>query len=145
MGQAGDAEDLTGETINATQSMVEAAGQDVSILKIGYLDLVRALADEVQKAQRESDATTRHLYEKEGWIWELKLKGRYLADDSVPVLDLKKRLAVWDARIAVLGEFSANLNKSFLSTTRSHGALRIEVDSSRATLARGARHLGFCR
>lgn len=66
-----------------------------------YLDFLRALADTVQRAQRESDATTLHLAEKERKIRELVLKVRRLAAETVAMVDLKKQLATRDAQIAL--------------------------------------------
>lgn len=60
-------------------------------------------------------------------------------DDSVAVVDLKKQLSAWDARITVLEEFSTNLDKYLVSLTRSHGSFRMELDSALAAIARGER------
>lgn len=65
-------------------------------------------------------------FAKDGKIGKLELKVRLLTDDSVAVADLKKHLAAHYACIAVLGKSLANLNKSLVSMTWSHGALRME-------------------
>lgn len=65
------------------------------------------------------------------------MKVRPLADDSVAMEDLKKQFAARDTTMAVLEEFSANLNKSLELMTRSHGAFCMELDRLRPPLLKG--------
>lgn len=109
-GQAGDAVGVNEEVLNTRRPLVEAVGHDAPISKKGYIELVRSPTGHVQKAQLKSYATTRQLSEKEGLIEELEVKVCHLANNSVPVVDLKKQLTAWDARIALLEEAPANLN-----------------------------------
>lgn len=67
------------------------------------------------------------------------MKVRLLANDFVMGADLKKQLAAEDAQIAILEDFPANLNRSSSSMTPCHGALCVEQDSARTTVARGER------
>lgn len=133
--QAGDTGDVTEELLNTKQSLVTAVSHDVPVSKKGYLDLVGALAEKVQKAQRESDATARQLSEKEGKFRGLELKVGLLTDDSVAVSGFHKQLAANDARTAVLEESSANLNSLLASLICSPGALRGELDSARTAIS----------
>lgn len=57
--QAGDADDVIEEALDAMRSLVEAVGHVVPILKTRYLVLVCALSDKVQRAHSELEATTR--------------------------------------------------------------------------------------
>lgn len=64
---------MTQKAIDATRSLVTTVGHNVTDSKKGYLDLVRALAEKVQKTQRKLDAISRQLLEKEEKIGELEL------------------------------------------------------------------------
>lgn len=57
---------MTKEVLNAKRFLVTDVGYGVPTSKEGYLDLVRALVDKVQREHRESDATTWQLSEKKG-------------------------------------------------------------------------------
>lgn len=136
-GQAVDAGDVTQEALGATHSLVMAVGHDVPVLENVLFDVVRALEDEIQKVQSESDATTRQISQKDGNIRQLDLKVRLLTDDSVPVVDLKKQLAAGDTRIGAVEGSSVNLNKSLASITRSLGASRLKLGSPYPDINRG--------
>lgn len=101
------------------------------------MDVLHALSDKIQHAQHESVATLRPFCEKKEKIKELELKFCLLTDDIVGVADLEKQLSTWEARIAILEEFSTNFNKSLVSMTWSDSALRMEWGSARAAIARG--------
>lgn len=133
-GHAGDAGSVAEVALDATQALVKAVGHDAPILKEEYLDLVCAVTDKVQTAQRESDATNRKSYEKDGNIEELELKVRILSDDSVAVVYLKKTLAARNMWIAVTEETSVNLNKALVSMIQRHCASRMELDSARSAI-----------
>lgn len=103
-------------------------GHKVPASKKGYLELVRAFADKVEKEYRESDAITGQLSEQKEKIGVLELKVHLLTDNSVAVSDLRMQLAALETRNAILEESFANMNKSLSSMTRRHGALRIGLD-----------------
>lgn len=65
-------------------------GQDVPIAKKGYLELVHALTDKMQKVQRESNVSARQLSVRRAQIEQLELKVRLLTYDSVAESDVKK-------------------------------------------------------
>lgn len=88
--QVVDAGDVTEKALEAVRSLVTAVRHNVLISKKRYFVLVHFLVDKVQKAKRESDATIRHRFEKEGTFWELELKNRLLTNDSVAVVGFKK-------------------------------------------------------
>lgn len=59
-----------------------------------------------------------------------------MTDDSVIVSYLEKQLDARDAWLAVSEETSGNSHKRFVLMTGSHRALRMEVDSTIATVSR---------
>lgn len=136
LGQAENTSDVTEEPLDATRRIVTAVSHDVPISKKRYLELVRALSNEVQNMQRESDATTPHFSEEEVKIGELALKVCLLSDDSVAVSNLKRPLAARDLCSALMEESSAIVNKSLASITWRHGTLHMQLNSGRGTLSR---------
>lgn len=141
MGLVGDAGEVTEDVFNTTWSWVKPVRHDVPIMKKGYLSLVGVLAEGAQKAQRELAITTRQLSEKDEIIGELKVKVCFSADDAITLADLQIQLAVKNARLAILEESSVNLKRFLSSLTRSHGALRVGLESARADIARGERFI----
>lgn len=73
---------------------------------------------------------------------ELELKVRLLTDGSVADSNVRKQLATRLAWIAVLKQSSVNLNNYLALLTRSHSALRMELDLARAAIGQGASYSG---
>lgn len=92
----------TEEALDATRSAVTVGGHNVPVSEKGDLELLRTLADKVQKLQHQLDANTRQLSAQGAEIGELELKIRRFMNDSAVVSDLKKQLADRHVRIAVL-------------------------------------------
>lgn len=136
---SGGAGDATEDAVETPRLLVTAVGHDVLISRKLYLDLVRVVTDNVQKAKLESGATSQQFFEKKGKIVELELKVRLLTSDSVAVLGLKKQLASRDGRITVLEESSANVNKFQALTIRNHDALQMVLDLDRVVISLGKR------
>lgn len=142
-GEARDSADVSQETLAARPLLVEAVDHVVPITKKQYMDLLHGLIQKIQRAQRDSDATTRQLSEKEERIGRMELTDSSINNDSVAEVHLKEQLAAWDVQIAVLEESAVNLNTSLIRMTQSHGASRTELESARTAIARCDRVFGI--
>lgn len=98
------------------------------------MGLLRAHAEKVQKARCTSDATIRRLPEQKEKTGKLEFMVCLLTDVSVAVLFLRMQLGTWCAQIGVLEQSSENLNRSWTSMSRGYGALRMNLDSTRAAI-----------
>lgn len=126
---------MTGETLAVTRAL-EAADHKLPVSKKRYFELLRTLANNVQKARHDSEATQGQSAAHEARIKEMELKVSLLTDSSVLVSDVQELLVVQDEQVGVFEESSADLNKLLASMMRSQGALRWELVPTHATATR---------
>lgn len=74
MSQAGDAEDVTEEALAFVRQSILAVGCTIPVSKLGYVELSRDLARELQATRGETESATRKLADREVLVVALHLK-----------------------------------------------------------------------